>query len=449
MISLRSLLSNFLVLLLICLSSGIAFSQRPRPKPVATSITFDNSDPKLGPKKVVKVKATVIDQYGHNMPDAKVTWENVDQPDGSPLSFSGSLADTNTLIITGGEGSDTVAEHISTRVIAASGEAFRDLIVVYESTPKPLPAKIKFTPANVDLNSDGEATVSASLADADDKPLHGNKVTWALAKPELSEFVTLGTVVNDKATNSITLIGRVSKKETKPPDVITLVGSSGNAIGVVTINYTPPAGQVDTTWSVLPPKIVGDLFGRTIANDYFCIEVAIDNHSDSDIALGSLKFEPASSTPTSPIPTSHYPVVQGSLARRKITHPRGIVLAAISSVGTLMTGFNPFFRNINHAKNYSQFIDIVSNPVAKGVEAVWQDPYPIEMANFSAIVLKDDKIIPKDAKTFKTVVFVEKRNLYKNGDKDRSDPIAVKEKLGKLVVEGQKIQQGPTKRLTQ
>jgi hypothetical protein len=196
---------------------------------------------------------------------------------------------------------------------------------------------------------------------------------------------------------------------------------------------------------VIPPKIAGDLFGRTIKNDYYCIEVAIDNRSDSDIALGSLKFKLDGGG--SPIPTSHYPVVQGSLVRRKITHPRGIVLAAISSLGTVMTGFNPFFHNINHAKNYAQFVTILSNPVEKGVEAVWQDPYPIEMANFSAIVLKDDKIIAKNSPTFKTVVFVEKRNIYQNGDKDRSDPIKVKAKLRELVVEGRSIQQGGERKL--
>ncbi len=447
MTSLRPLLSKILVILLISSTSGAAFGQRVRQKPQAASISFDNADPKLTPKKTVEVKATVLDQYGHVMPDAKVTWENVDQPAGSPLTFSGSLNKANTLVITANEGNDTVAERITTRVTAVSGDASHDLTVVYESTPTPVPAKITLTPAKVDLDSDGEATINAALADADDKALHGNKVTWALAKPELSEFVSLGTVVNDKTTNSITLIGRVSKKKTKAPDVITLLATAGNAVGVVTINYKAPeeTGEIETTWSVVPPRIAADNFGKTIADDYYCIQVAIDNHSDSDIALGSLKFKPAGAT--QPIPTSYFPIVQGSLARRKITHPRAIVLAAIDSMGSLMTGFNPFFHNVNHAKNYGQFVNIISNPLAKGVAAVWQDPYPIEMANFSAAVLKDDKIIVKDSPTFKTVVFIEKRNLYPNkgGDsQDRNDPIAVRNKLAELLVGFKPIAQGQT-----
>ncbi|MGI8839163.1 MAG: hypothetical protein ACR2H4_21365 [Pyrinomonadaceae bacterium] len=447
---LRPLISKLLVVLLISSTSGAAFGQRVRQKPQAASISFDNSDPKLTPKQTVRVKATVLDQYGHVMPDAKVIWENVDQPKGSPLSFSGSLESANTLVITANEGNDTVAERITTRVTAVSGDASHDLTVVYESTPKPVPAKITLTPEKVDLDSDGETTINAALADADDKALHGNKVTWALAKPELSEFVSLGTVVNDKTTNSITLIGRVSKKKTKAPDVITLLATAGNAVGVVTINYKAPPDTgskgIITSWSVVPPRIVGDNFGRTIMHDYYCVEVAIDNHSDSDIALGSLSFQPEG---LAAIPTSAYPIVQGSLARRKLTHPRAITVAAIDAMGSLLTGFNPFFHNINHAKNYSQFIDILSNPLAKGVASVWKDSYPDEMARFEANVLKDDKIITKDAKTFKTIVFVEKRNLYPNNEKDRDDPIKVKAKLKKLIVMGQKIQQGRSETLSE
>jgi len=237
----------------------------------------------------------------------------------------------------------------------------------------------------------------------------------------------------------------------------------------------------------LPRGIVGDNFGRTIRDDYYCVQIAIDNHSDSDIALGSLSFELApevverkaiaaqpavaarAATADQPaveaqeakeaqpavkgkpaliIPTSYYPMVQGSLARRKLTHPRPIVMATIDAMGSLLTGFNPFFHNVNHAKNYSQFIDILSNPLAKGVASVWQDPYPDEMARFTANVLKDDKIIKKDDKTFKTIVFIEKRQLYPKGEKTIDDPIVVKQKLGRLIVMGQRIQQGNSEDLT-
>jgi hypothetical protein len=62
--------------------------------------------------------------------------------------------------------------------------------------------------------------------------------------------------------------------------------------------------------------------------------------------------------------------------------------------------------------------------------------------------LKDDKIIKKDDKTFKTIVFIEKRNLYAKGVKTVDDPIAVKLRLGRLIVMGQRIQQGNSEDLT-
>ena len=460
-----------LAVTLVCslFSSAFAVPQRrPRPRvvPRATSIKFDVPEPVLSPKKKIKVKAIVLDQTGRAMPEAKVTWEDIPQDEDSPLSFSRSLDDSegNTLVITAGAGNPAIHEKITTRILAISDEASRDLVVTYESTPKPPPAKISFTPATVTLPFDGEQTITATVSDADDKAIKGTKLTWEVVKPELREFVKIGTVVNDDKTNSVTILGHAPKGK-KAPDVITLVAKVGDTpLGFVAVNYTAPPNEVIlTSWSVLPRGIVGDNFGRTIRDDYYCIQIAIDNKSGSDIALGSLSFElqPAvtaqAATATQPavagipalvIPTSYYPVVQGSLARRKLTHPRPIVMATIDAMGSLLTGFNPFFHNINHAKNYSQFIDILSNPVAKGVASVWQDPYPDEMARFTANVLKDDKIIKKDDKAFKTIVFIEKRQLYPKGMKTVEDPIEVKRKLGRLIVMGQRIQQGNSEDLT-
>lgn len=436
--------------LTICLLAAPAFAgqrkKRAHVEPRPTSISFDPPIANVAPKQKLKIKAIVRDQNGRTMPAEKVSWQGVSEVTDSPLSFSRPLDDSegNTLIVIGGAGNPAIKEKITTLVTAIAGDASSDLVVTYESIPKPLPAKITFEPAKVELTPDGEAKITATLKDSEDKPMHGTDVSWSLAKPELNEFVRLGTVVNDDKTNSVTLLGRRSQK--KPPDVITLIATAGNATSVFAIDYKAPRVRVESDFIVMSPKVCGDLFGRTIRNNFYCIEVAIDNKSDSDIALGGLKF----STPKSgDILTSYYPVVEGSLARRKITHPRAIVMAAIDSLGTLMTGFNPFFHNVNHAKNYSQFIDILSNPVAKGVAAVWQDPYPIEMANFTGMILKDDKIIKKDDKTFKTVVFVEKRNVYPKGTKTGDDPIEVKKTLGRLVVMGQDIQQGPSRDLTQ
>ncbi|PWT81276.1 MAG: hypothetical protein C5B44_04065, partial [Acidobacteria bacterium] len=146
-------------------------------------------------------------------------------------------------------------------------------------------------------------------------------------------------------------------------------------------------------------------------------------------------------------PATDYSTVHGSLAKRKLTHPRALTLAILDGVGSLMTGFNPFFHNDAHAANYSQFIDIISNPLAKGVATVWKDAYPDELARFEADVLKDDKIL-KDGETFKTKIFFPKRNLFVNGDKNRENLVKVREELGELVVFGFKLEPGSKRTLS-
>ena len=59
-------------------------------------------------------------------------------------------------------------------------------------------------------------------------------------------------------------------------------------------------------------------------------------------------------------------------------HPRTMTLAIVDGLGSLLTGFNPFFHNANHAKNYSQFIDILSNPLAKGLERAGRIPFRVK-----------------------------------------------------------------------
>ena len=113
-----------------------------------------------------------------------------------------------------------------------------------------------------------------------------------------------------------------------------------------------------------------------------------------------------------------------------------------SGAGSLMTGFNPFFHNVNHAKNYWQFIGILSNPLAKGLEKAWKDPYPDELSRFEQDVLHDDKIIAKDG-TLKTKIFIAKRDVFPDKHSNRDDLRAARKTLGTLTLIGYKFQKGP------
>ena len=243
--------------------------------------------------------------------------------------------------------------------------------------------------------------------------------------------------IKDNVITLVGLYGTTSQSSVKTALVVRAPG----AFNTLPISYL--RNPVRTTWDIIPPNICGDNFGRTIRSDYYCINVSIENNSGSKLALAGLEFQPPCNTsPCSPKPPMSYGIVHGSLAKRKLTHPRAMTLAIVDGVGTLMTGFNPFFHDLNHKANYSTFIDIISNPLAKGLAAAWKDPYPDELARFEENVLKDDKILGDSDTPFKTTIFYPKRLLFPNGNPNRDNLDMVRQKLGELVVYAFKIEPG-------
>jgi hypothetical protein len=247
-------------------------------------------------------------------------------------------------------------------------------------------------------------------------------------------------VIGPDKDKNLTLIGLYGDIQTRPALNTAVVVRAAGAVATLQVTYH--RDPVTTSWEILPAAIVGDNYGRTIKSDYYCVEVMVQNNSGSDVALAGLVFDLNGRTR----PVTSYATVNGSLAKRKLTHPRALTLAIIDGVGSLMTGFNPFFHNASHAANYSQVIDIVSNPFAKGVASVWKDSYPDEVSRFQQDVLKDDKIVA-NGMTFKTKAFFPKRALFKNGDPDRENFEEVRRRLGQLVVIGYKLQ-GPAQNLS-
>jgi hypothetical protein len=152
---------------------------------------------------------------------------------------------------------------------------------------------------------------------------------------------------------------------------------------------------------------------------------------DSD---GNEKFEIAGI-----LPVSSYATVRGVLAERQLTHPRAITLASANALGELLGGFKPFFVNPIHGNHFSNWVNIVSNPLAKGIENVWKDAYPGELDRLDQQTLRDDKIIGNNT-TYKTRVFIPKDALFVHGEKDRDDVREVRRRLGVLLLVGHIIE---------
>jgi len=288
-----------------------------------------------------------------------------------------------------------------------------------------------------------------------------------------------------------------------------VTNDKGKLLGTVQfsiVDFTPP-GQippgvnppaVDVMWSVMPKKIVGDNFGSSIARKYYAIEIIIGNNSAYNLQLVSVGFElpsdreiegwlqrnaknkagiqmasrnqeaitkrvlepvkdpsktlsteneiPGSEKRTL-LPTSSYKITRGSLEARQLLYPRTLILSTITALGPIFTGFTPYFHNVNHRGNFTEAINIFSNPLEKGLELVWPDPRPHQRDRFDDQVLRDGLIIKNNTQV-RTLAFFPKELLRLPGNVEseaeynawRNNAREVRERLGEIVIIGDLIQ---------
>jgi len=232
------------------------------------------------------------------------------------------------------------------------------------------------------------------------------------------------------------------------------------AVTGITAGPIPPGlngkGQVDVMWSVLPDQVVHDNFGAKVATEYFCVEAVIGNDSGYDIQLASIGFTVPSFSANNPngpqyrIPNAGYRIVRGTLQRRELLSPRSIILNGIKVAGPLLTGFTPFFHAVAHKANFSELINIISNPLEKGFEQAVPDTVPAQVDRLGDISYRDDistrTIIPNNIQT-RITTFVPKEILFPGmkgktptPGEDRKKPMDVMHKLGEIVIIGEQIQ---------
>lgn len=259
-------------------------------------------------------------------------------------------------------------------------------------------------------------------------------------------------------------------------------------VGTAAFNVTapgPPGAKVDIMWDVIPEKITKHNFGGAIAKNYYAIEVVIGNNSGYDLQIASVAFELpndetllalrcrnlsnkgggvdlqinrsdscgqkrlteyTSALDRTALPTSSYRITRGTLERGEIRNARTFILGAVTIAGPLLTGFVPFFHNVNHRANFSEGINILSNPVEKGLEALWTDPKPRQRDRFDDQVLRDSLIIHNNTQ-IRTLAFFPKELLrlpkdFENDseyDRWKNNAREVRERLGKLIIIGDEI----------
>jgi len=244
--------------------------------------------------------------------------------------------------------------------------------------------------------------------------------------------------VSDSATGKVTATGVLNVRLADAP----------LARGPIPPGIAP---QVDIMWAVMPQNITHDNFGGKIKKQYYGIEVVIGNDSGFDLELASVGFDLGTGRLKSDemvntrIPTSGYRVTRASLQRRQQLSLRNMTLNIIKALGPVLTGFTPFFHNVNHQSNFAEGINILSNPVEKGFEMVWPDLTLGQLANLEDQSLRDNAItrtVVKNNTQVRFVVFVPK-DLISDPKADKSwrdKPLEVMKRLGRMILIGDQVE---------
>lgn len=333
--------------------------------------------------------------------------------------------------------------------------------------PAPVPTPYDISPSGAVQGTDLEITVTSNqcVQDASKSQIKG----FQLSAPDGSRIT-----VTETNTTACLLTAKLSVAADAPVGVVKLRLTKADAeknqvlqdvidfaVTGITQGPIPPGlnnkGQVDVMWSVLPDQVVHDNFGAKVATEYYCIEAVIGNDSGYDIQLASIGFTVPSffvNTPNGPqqyrIPNTGYRIVRGTLQRREVLNPRNMILNGIKIAGPLLTGFTPYFHNVSHKTNFSELINIISNPLEKGFEMLVPDTLPAQVDRLGDITYRDDissrTIIPNNIQT-RLTTFVPKGILFPgmkgkkpNPGEDRKNPMDVMHKLGDMVIIGEQIQ---------
>lgn len=143
-------------------------------------------------------------------------------------------------------------------------------------------------------------------------------------------------------------------------------------------------------------------------------------------------------SPDNRLPSASYRMTRGSVEHGQFWNFRNTSLNLLRAFGPFLTGFTPYFRNINRQKNYSLAIDIISNPLEKGFQIVVPDETIPQLQRLDEQTLRDGMIILNNQQ-IRTRVFIPK-DVLKLKEPYRDDPRVVMMSLGKLHIIGDLIE---------
>lgn len=307
-----------------------------------------------------------------------------------------------------------------------------------------------------------------------------------------------------RLTSEGDLLVRVKVDQDADPQSLNLVlhkKQAGNVIARYTAaleitEFTPrpmikqpvPAGldpkeAVDAKFQPLSYEATKDVFGRKVADTYYAVAVGLGNNTGFDLQITKLAFstnifidvpdvDPVSLMPMCrngqptcadnevkmrkeflQIAAIDSNMVRGSIEKEQNFGRRALALNLVGGVGTLTTGFLPFFKALGPRANFASFTSILNGQFKEGFGLAVPDLTIRHLNRLENGLVMDEQLILPNNSEKNTVIFVPRSALHRvnykgegkqrKPDKNREgwdDLIEIRRKLGRLVIVGRPLE---------
>jgi hypothetical protein len=304
---------------------------------------------------------------------------------------------------------------------------------------------------------------------------------FELQRPPEDTGVILSEPGGQLVDNKTAILAQLSVDEDADPQTLPLqiVKKNGAESETYTVDltitaFTPKAMQkqavppnlefqVDSMVQPMSYKGAKDVFGRRVADAYYAVAVSLGNNTGFDLQVNKIGFvtsipmqapdlDPKTQRPVLDangklkthtelleITAIDRPLIRSSIEKEQNFGVRALALNLLGGVGTLTTGFLPFFHALGPRANFSSFTSVINGQLKDGFVQSVPDLTIRHLNRLdSSLVMDQDFVLPNNSER-NTVVFVPRAALGL-ADSDRDDLLKVREKLGSLVIVGRPIQ---------
>lgn len=229
--------------------------------------------------------------------------------------------------------------------------------------------------------------------------------------------------------------------------------------------------EVDAMFQPMSYQSAKDVFGRRVANHYYAVAVNLGNNTGYDLQINKIGFVTTRAIKVPELNNDGLPIfekgeqgkvkmrdelltitaidrslVRSSIERDQNFGVRALALNLIGGVGTLTTGFLPFFHALGPRANFSSFSSVLNGNLRDGFTTAVPDLTIRHLNRLdNSLVMDQDFVLPNNSER-NTVVFVPRKALeldekhMADGKDHRDDLPLVKETLGRLVIVGRPIE---------